>query len=452
MLPSLFNRTAAAARASASSCRVLVVGAGPAGLAAARFLRESGREVLVLEAGSGFGGIWAREPANDVVYDNLQTNLPKVCMQSFDLDFPEHLPSYLPAEAVGKYACAYADLFGLRPATSLNSRLTRLRPLPCVDSSAAEAKWQATWTTDGIAHKDAFDAAVLAVGHYEVPFLPEVPGQRAWLEAEPCTRHVLHARHYMNPDPFAGRSVLVVGGRSSGVDITREVHGVAGWLYSLEKSCDRPSTEGRVTHVPLGGELAPDGHVYFQGERLPGLPVEDLILATGYTYSFPFLDEEELGLELGPARRYVAPLYQHVIHCHWPTLCFIGIPMSVPTPIPLFEAQARFVAAHLSGSVASTREERETWVAKRRKAVGARTQDMHFMSDDSWPYLKELTKYSGLSGSAYEAYCRRVDTVASIYSDRRRRHPTKPWGEDSFRRCEYTVDWGAAAWTVRTSE
>ena len=34
----------------------------------------------------------------------------------------------------------------------------------------------------------------------------------------------------------------------------------------------------------------------------------------GYTYRYPFLDEEGLGLDFGPMRRYVAPLYQHVIH------------------------------------------------------------------------------------------------------------------------------------------
>lgn len=446
-------RAGIAARPSVSSRRVLVVGAGPAGLAAARFLRELGREVLILEAGSGYGGIWAREPTNDVVYDKLLTNLPKVCMQSFDLDFPEHLPSYLPAEAVGEYVCTYADAFSLQSSTSFNSRLTQLRPLQhCGNAAWAGGQWRATWAVDGTAHEEDFDAAVVAVGHYEVPFVPEIPGQHAWLDAAPCVRRVMHARHYKNADSFAGRSVLVVGGRSSGVDINREVHGVASWLYSLEKSCARPSTEGRVTHVPLGGELAHDGHVYFQGECLPGAPVHDLILATGYTYSFPFLDEKKLGLDLGPARRYIAPLYQHLIHCRWPTLCFIGIPMSVPTPIPLFEAQGRFVAAHLSGSIISTQEEREAWVAKRREAVGARTQDMHFMSDDSWPYLKELTRHSGLSGIAYEAYCRRVDIVASIYRDRVRRRPKSLWADDSFRRCEYTVDWSGGTWTVQFPE
>ena len=34
----------------------------------------------------------------------------------------------------------------------------------------------------------------------------------------------------------AGKAVLVVGGRSSGVDIARELRGVVTWLYVLEKA------------------------------------------------------------------------------------------------------------------------------------------------------------------------------------------------------------------------
>lgn len=41
----------------------------------------------------------------------------------------------------------------------------------------------------------------------------------------------------------------------------------------------------------------------------PGKALDTIILATGYTYRFPFLDESLL--DFGPLRRYVAPLYQH---------------------------------------------------------------------------------------------------------------------------------------------
>lgn len=51
-------------------------------------------------------------------------------------------------------------------------------------------------------------------------------------------RSIVHSREYDEPSEFAGQSVLVVGGRSSGVDISRELRGVAKHVYILEKKCD----------------------------------------------------------------------------------------------------------------------------------------------------------------------------------------------------------------------
>ena len=42
----------------------------------------------------------------------------------------------------------------------------------------------------------------------------------------------------------------------------------------------------------------------------------------------------------------------------------------------------------------------------------------------------------------------RLSTVESIYRDRGARYPTKPWHDDSYRRCEYSVDWERGTWDV----
>ena len=45
----------------------------------------------------------------------------------------------------------------------------------------------------------------------------------------------------------------------------------------------------------------------------------------------------------------------------------------------------------------------------------------------------------------------RLSTVEAIYRDRGSRYPTLPWHEDSYRRCEYTVDWETGLWEVDDS-
>ena len=126
-------------------------------------------------------------------------------------------------------------------------------------------------------------------------------GEVEWLAADPSPS-VVHSREYDDPEVFRGRSVLVVGGRSSGVDISRELRGVAKWVTILEKNCIEPrSYEGEaVTHVPLGTRLCSDGQLRL-GDDVPtgactgastdgtlalgGPPVDTVVLATGYVYA-----------------------------------------------------------------------------------------------------------------------------------------------------------------------
>jgi len=434
------------------SRRVAVVGGGPAGAVSGRFLAEAGHEPVILERGSGFGGIWAKDPTNRVVYQNLITNIPQACMQSFDLDFPSHLPSFVKGTDLGQYVCSFAATFGVEKFTRFDADVVEVKPLVSeAEDALGESAWRVTWASagDGAATTtEDFDAIVVATGHYEAPYEPEVPGQADWLAASPSAgaRTVVHSRDYQEPSSYASQVVLVVGGRSSAVDLARELRPVARWVYVLEKSCEEARTVGNCTHVPLGSTLASDGHLRLKGATLAGPAVDTIILATGYTYSFPFLDG--VHLDFGAARRYVAPLYMHTVHAQRPSLCFIGIPLAVPCPIPLFEAQARFVAAHLREAHTST-EEREEWVASRRKVVGERSQDMHFFQgDDAYQHMRDLTWMAGMRGPEYDAYCKRVATVAAIHADRSKRRPLMPWDDDVYRSCEYTVDWDSGNWTV----
>lgn len=78
-----------------SSRCVAVVGAGPAGLACARFLRDKGHVPIVFETAASVGGVWGRNPLNTVVYPNLRTNIPTCVMQCQDLPFEDGLPSFV---------------------------------------------------------------------------------------------------------------------------------------------------------------------------------------------------------------------------------------------------------------------------------------------------------------------------------------------------------------------
>lgn len=477
-----------AAAAPRTSRRVAVIGGGSGGVIAARFLKRAGHRPEVFEAGTGFGGVWADKPTNDVVYKNLQTNLPTVVMQSPDLDFPKGTPSYITKPELGQYIERYAHEFGVAPITKFGAAVTSVAPLSgatgCDAGGGADGDgggWQVEWrTSTGATQSDTYDAVVVANGHYNEPYLPEIPGEREWLAAAPDgSRAIVHSRAYNEPSEFAGKVVLVVGGRSSGVDISRQLRGVADYIYVLEKKCEAPMTHAgeAVTHVPFGTRLSSDGRLRYGGGDdgcggvvVDGPPVDQVILATGYVYGFPFLDEEAVGMRF-QGRRSVTPLYQHMQHATRPTLGFVGIQLSVPCPIPFFECQAAYLAeawsrGEAAGEQLSSRAGREAWVAERLAAVEAsgREQDLHYTNTfgaSAWAYMRELirTLHAARPPSA-DSDCwlerpeweHRLETVQAVYADRGARYPQLPWHDDAYRRCEYTVDWARGTWEVDDSK
>lgn len=60
-------------------------------------------------------------------------------------------------------------------------------------------------------------AVVCATGTWRNPFVPELEGMRLFQGQQ------LHSAHYVSPEPFKGKKVMVVGGGNSGAQILAEV-------------------------------------------------------------------------------------------------------------------------------------------------------------------------------------------------------------------------------------
>lgn len=90
------------------------------------------------------------------------------------------------------------------------------------------------------------------------------------------------------------------------------------------------------------------GNVYF-GKNDKTEQIDVVIYATGYHYSFPFLQKGD-GIPSLTEDGRVGPLYQHVFPCssYAPSLSFVGLLWKV-VPFPQFELQSRWIARCLSG-------------------------------------------------------------------------------------------------------
>lgn len=200
--------------------RVAVIGAGAAGLCAAKHLAQAGAAVTVFELGSRIGGLWVYENDNGLspAYASLHLNSENRVTAYRDFPFPDGAPLYPDHRAVARYLEAYADAFGLRRLIRFNARVAAVEP-------RGTGQWRVT-LADGTA--EPFDAVVVASGHQGVPKHPPF--------AREFAGEYLHSHAYRTPEPFRGKHVLVVGAGNSACDIAADICAVTGSTTMVARS------------------------------------------------------------------------------------------------------------------------------------------------------------------------------------------------------------------------
>jgi len=175
------------------AAETVIVGAGPAGLAAAACLRRLGRTSVMFEQGPTLGSSWRRH------YErlHLHTDSRHSCLPY--LPFPRGTPRYPSRNQVIAYLEAYARHFELRPQVGETVRTVR--------------RTASGWSTSTTAGAYRSRNVIVASGYNAIPNLPEWPGQ------ERFRGRIQHSRDYRNGNAFKGQRVLVVGFGNSGGEI-----------------------------------------------------------------------------------------------------------------------------------------------------------------------------------------------------------------------------------------
>ena len=170
----------------------VVIGAGPAGLAAAACLRREGVEALVVERDS-VGSSWRRH------YDRLHLHTVRWLSGLPGLPIDRREGRWVSRDGVVRYLERYARYHRLNIRTGVEvRRLLR-------DGE----DWRVKTNEDDIVGR----SLVVATGFNREPFLPDWPGR------ETFAGELLHSAAYRNPSAYRGKSVLVVGTGNSGAEI-----------------------------------------------------------------------------------------------------------------------------------------------------------------------------------------------------------------------------------------
>lgn len=177
--------------------RVIVIGAGPAGLAVAACAGRAGHDVQVLERSDRIAPAWHGH------YDRLHLHTPRWRSGLPGLPMPRGWPRYPSRLQVIEYLERYANHFGIAP--RFRAEVQRV----CQNGSG--------WTVSHSGGTEQADAVVIATGLAGQPHCPDWPGLGSFPGA------VLHSSGYRAPHSVAGGRVLVVGFGNSGGEIALDL-------------------------------------------------------------------------------------------------------------------------------------------------------------------------------------------------------------------------------------
>ncbi len=176
---------------------ILVIGAGPAGLAASACLRHEGLEHVVLEREGNIGSAWYRH------YDRLHLHTTKTYSGLPMMPWPKAAPRYPSREQVVQYLQAYAAEHHIAPRLGVTVHAVDRRG----DRFTVD-------TSDGVMTPRF---VVMATGYNGVPNMPSVPGLDSF------SGSAIHAGAYRNAAPYQGKRTLVVGCGNSGAEIALDL-------------------------------------------------------------------------------------------------------------------------------------------------------------------------------------------------------------------------------------
>lgn len=257
-----------------SEDRMLVIGAGPTGLAMARQLKEAEVAYDHVEATDAIGGVWSHGAHRwiELVTSRKTTQFPEFPMSRRVGAFPTR-------DGMRAYLRAYAEYFGLSQAIQFCHRVVHIVP-------EEEERWLVTFESgDRATYKGVF----VCNGHHWDPRWPSYPGE--------FSGDYIHASDFVSPTQFAGKRVLIIGGGNS--------------------ACDLASTASRVGR---SAHLSVRRGYWIMPKKIFGIPTVEYISPR---LSIPWqrrVLKALLRLRVGDYRKYGLPRPDHDLFDHHPTI------------------------------------------------------------------------------------------------------------------------------------
>ncbi len=254
--------------------KMLVIGAGPVGLATAKALGENHIAYDHVDADNDVGGNWYHG-----VYQTAHIISSRKTTQFADYPMPEHYPDFPSRQQMLDYLRDFADHFDLRRHIQFNRKVIYTRPIE-------DNLWEVSFEGgDTINYK-----GILACnGHHWDRRWPDTPGE--------FSGDYIHSKDYKEPGQLAGKRVLVIGGGNSACDVIAE-----------------------AARVGASADLSLRNGIWFFPKTLMGRPMVESLKPWMPIWLQRVLLKTILRLTVGDYRSYGLPRPDHKIWERHPTV------------------------------------------------------------------------------------------------------------------------------------
>ncbi|XP_038069073.1 flavin-containing monooxygenase 5-like [Patiria miniata] len=389
------------------SKKVAIIGAGASGITAIKCCLDEGLQVTCFERSDRIGGLWAyREDVDGqgCVFKSTIINTSKEVMCYSDYPIPKENPNYMHNSYIEKYFLSYVDHFDLRRHIQFRTEVEKVTQAADYDTTG---RWKITTKNrdSGESTTDHFDAVMICTGHHTTPNIPDFPGLKEF-QGKVLHTHDYKTPY----DLIDKRVVVIGIGNSGGdaaVELSRISSKVflstrsGAWVlnrvadygnpvdtvilrrfgdlvpFKLQTFLAKRQLQAKFDHAKYGlqPKCDPFHHHPFLSDDLPnrilsgavvvkpniarftetGVKFVDgtfednidcVILATGYSFSFPFVDCPSFHViknEVSLYKYVFAPDLKH------PSICTIGLVQPVGAINPCSEIQSRWAARVFTG-------------------------------------------------------------------------------------------------------
>ena len=176
----------------------VVIGAGPAGLAAAAQLQKIGYAVVVIDKADSVGASWSHH------YDRLHLHTSRSLSSLPGRPMPRRYGQWVARDHFREYLAEFATQ------EKLDVRLG-------VTASSVKREADGRWSVASSIGALTAAALVIATGYNHTAKLPDWPGLESY------AGRVVHSSEYRNPAALDAQTVLVVGPGNSGAEIAAEL-------------------------------------------------------------------------------------------------------------------------------------------------------------------------------------------------------------------------------------